>query len=45
MFMVLVQFLEQRVPGIKAAFLGRLEQAYAKMEEQFDDLDGVDLIR
>ncbi|KQO13298.1 hypothetical protein [Sphingomonas sp. Leaf242] len=45
MFTVLVQVLEQRMPGIEAAFLERLGQAFAETKNDSDDLNGVELMR
>ena len=45
MFTVLVQVLEQRMPGIESAFLERLGQAYAETKNDSDDLNGLELMR
>ena len=45
MLTVLVQVLEQRMPGIEAAFLERLGQAYAETRNDSDDLNGLELMR
>lgn len=45
MFTVLVQVLEKRMPGIEAAFLDRLGQAYAEIKNDSDDLNGLELMR
>ena len=45
MFTVLVQVLEQRMPGIESAFLERLGQAYAELRDESDDLNGLELIQ
>lgn len=45
MFTVLVQVLEQRMPGIEGAFLERVGQAFAETKNDSDDLNGVELMR
>lgn len=44
-FTVLVQTLEQRMPGFEAAFLERLGHAYAEVRDDDDRLDGLELMR
>lgn len=39
MFAVLVQVLDQRMPGIETIFLERLGQAYAETKTDSDDLN------
>lgn len=45
MFTVLVQVLDQRMPGVEAAFLERLGQAFAETKNDSADLNGVELMR
>lgn len=42
---VLVQSLEQRMPGFEAAFLARLGHAYAEIRDDDDSLDALELLR